>query len=98
MARWVCIFKDAPQMLVVRGERRALHLEYLKANEGRILIAGGLCEEEGEPPGGGLWVMEAPDRAAATRLVENDPYFVPQYRSYRLFVWNKALKDRTAIL
>lgn len=98
MARWVCIFEDAPQMLDVRAERRALHHAYLKANEGRILIAGGLSREDGLPPDGGLWVMEAADREEAKRIVESDPYFVPEFRSYRLFVWNKALKDRTATL
>ncbi|MEP9347461.1 YciI family protein [Xanthobacter sp. KR7-225] len=98
MARWVCIFEDTPQMLDIRVERRALHLAYLERNEGRILIAGGLSREDGEPPGGGLWVMEAADREEAKRIVENDPYFVPHCRSYRLFVWNKTLKDRTAVL
>jgi len=98
MARWACIFDDKPEMLAIRGERRPQHLAYLEAHFGRILISGGLSPDIGLPPEGGLWIVEAETRAEAVSLIENDPYFVPEFRSYRLFVWGKALKNRTAEL
>jgi len=30
--------------------------------------------------------------------VENDPYYVPEHRSYRLLTWGKALADKQAVL
>lgn len=92
MTRWVCIFDDTIEMLEVRQSKRALHLAYLLENARSILIAGGLSSEPGAAPTGGLWVMEAPDMAAAAAIVEADPYFDARYRRYTLHHWAKALK------
>jgi uncharacterized protein YciI len=96
--RWVAIFDDQPSMLAVRREREPLHLAYLRAHEGEILIAGGLREAPGGGFVGGLWVLEVESRERAVALVENDPYFVPACRSYRLLTWGKALADKEAVL
>lgn len=96
--RWVAIFDDKPGMLAVRQEREPLHLAYLLAHETEILIAGGLREAPGSGFVGGLWVLEVASRERAVALVENDPYFVPACRSYRLLTWGKALADKEAVL
>jgi len=96
--RWVAIFQDTPAMLAVRQEREALHFEYLREHESEILIAGGLREAPGSAFVGGLWVLDVPSKERAIGLVENDPYFVPTCRSYRLLSWGKANAEREVVL
>ena len=96
--RWIALFDDTPAMLAIRQEREPLHLAYLRQHQGEILIAGGLREAPGGGFVGGLWVMEVASRARAAELVENDPYYVPAHRSYRLLTWGKALAERQVIL
>jgi len=96
--RWVAIFDDTPGMLAIRHEREALHLAYLREHEDEILIAGGLRDAPGSTFVGGLWVLEVASRERAVALVENDPYFAPACRSYRLLCWGKALAEREVVL
>ncbi len=96
--RWIAFFDDQPQMLAVRKEREALHLMYLRQHENEILIAGGLREAPGSAFVGGLWALEVPSKERAVALIENDPYFVPALRSYRLFTWGKASGDKAVVL
>jgi hypothetical protein len=94
----VVIFEDKPEMLAVRRQREQAHLEYLREHESEIVIAGGLREEPGGTFVGGLWVLEVDSRARAIELIENDPYFVPEHRQYKLRVWGKAFSDRKVTL
>ncbi|SDN22289.1 YciI family protein [Polaromonas sp. JS666] len=96
--RWVAIFDDTPGMLAVRREREPLHLAYLRTHESEILAAGGLREAPGGGFVGGLWVLEVESRERAAELVENDPYYVPAHRNYRLLTWGKALADKQVVL
>ena len=98
MARWVVIFEDSAGMLDVRKRHGAEHLAYLDANKDKILIGGGLRPAPGEPFVGGLWVLEVADRAEAVRLIENDPYYRPEFRKYRVLAWGKAFEDRAVTL
>lgn len=96
--RWIAIFEDSPGMLAVRKAREALHLAYLGAHESEILIAGGCREAPGADYVGGLWVLEVASRERAVALIENDPYFEPAVRRYKLRVWGKAFADRDVLL
>lgn len=98
MTRWVVIFDDNPEMLDVRRKFGAQHLDYLRANSARILIGGGLRNAPGEPFVGGLWVVEADGRDEVVKLVENDPYYHPEFRSFKILTWGKALEDRATTL
>jgi len=91
MGRWVCVFDDAPEMLKVRAQRRTSHHAFLSENADRILRAGALCPDGGGAPTGGLWLLEVASREEAVRLIERDPYYEPQHRTYRLFEWKWAL-------
>lgn len=91
--RYVAIFNDSPEMLLIRKERAEQHIAYLKEHRNEILIGGGLREEPGGVFVGGLWIFEVESRERAVSLIENDPYFVPAYRAYRLLVWGKALPE-----
>lgn len=98
MARWVVIFEDSAGMLDVRQRHGAEHLAYLDANKDKILIGGGLRPTPGEPFVGGLWVLDVADRQEAIRLIENDPYYRPEFRKYRVLAWGNAFDDRAVTL
>jgi hypothetical protein len=91
--RYVAIFEDAPEMLLIRQARSEQHFAYLKEHRNEILIAGGLREEPGGVFVGGMWIFEVESRERAVSLIENDPYFESAYRTYRLLVWGKALPE-----
>jgi uncharacterized protein YciI len=98
MTRWVVIFDDTPEMLGVRRKFGTQHLDYLRANLTKILIGGGLRTAPGEPFVGGLWVVEADGLDEVVKLVENDPYYHPQFRTFKVLTWGKALEDRAITL
>ncbi len=91
--RYVAIFEDLPEMVLIRKARSEQHIAYLKQHRNEILIGGGLREEFGGVFVGGMWIFEVESRERAVTLIENDPYFVPVYRAYRLLVWGKALPE-----
>jgi len=42
--------------------------------------------------------MEVKDRNRAVELIENDPYYHPVHRNYKLYTWGKILEDETVEL
>lgn len=68
----VCL--DKPGQAQLRAEHRPAHLEYLKANERRILIVGPLLDEAGKAPLGSLLILDFDDLAAAQAFADDDPY------------------------
>lgn len=99
MTRWVVIFKDTADMLGVRAQSRLrdAHVAYVRAHP-ELLIGGGLKADPDSPFCGALWVVEAATRNEVEQLVRNDPFFVPEYRSFDVFTWGKILEDQAAVL
>ncbi len=99
MSKWVVIFTDSPEMLEVRAKKdlRDAHVAYAKDHP-VLLIGGGLKPAPGEDFCGALWVVEANSRTEIEELVQNDPFYVPEYRTFEIFTWGKILEDRAAIL
>ncbi|MDQ0510622.1 YciI family protein [Ancylobacter amanitiformis] len=64
---------DHPNALPVRLEARPLHLDYLRSITAHLVFAGPMLDTEGKPLGS-IIVYEAEDRAAAEKLVTEDPY------------------------
>lgn len=91
--RWVAIFTDGPGMPEVRRDRAPAHFDYLRRNSDKVRISGGLRDVPDGPLVGGLWVIETETREEALALIEADPYWAPECRSFRLLVWGKALGD-----
>jgi len=90
--RWVAIFTDRPGALAIREASAAAHFDYLEAHRDQIRLAGGVRDEPGGPPDGGLWILDnIRDRAEAVRLCEEDPFFRAGLRqSYVLKAWGFA--------
>lgn len=95
--RYVALFEDTPAMMAVRAAREAAHLAYLREHADEIRIAGGLREDAQGRFVGGLWVLEVSGRERAVELIESDPYFVPEHRSYRLLLWGKAFDEAVTL-
>jgi uncharacterized protein YciI len=96
--RLVAIFEDTPSMPDVRARLEPAHLDYLRANVGEIVLAGGLREQPGGGYVGGLWILEVASMQRAVALVQADPFYQAEARPYKLLVWGKALPDLQAVL
>lgn len=77
MALFVMIGRDGPRGAALRPQHRPAHLAGLQplADSGRVVHAGPLLDDAGEPCGS-LVVFEAPDLASARRVAASDPYVV----------------------
>jgi uncharacterized protein YciI len=58
----------------IRTENRPAHVDYLKSNLERIVLAGPMLSDDGEAMLGSVLVIEAADRAAAEAFAAGDPY------------------------
>ena len=99
MIRWAVIFKDKPEMLDIRAKKdlRDAHVAYAKEHP-ELLIGGGLKPSENEPFCGAMWIVETNTRDEVEKLIENDPFYYPDYRSYEIYTWGKILEDQSAVL
>ena len=66
-----CIDKPASRDL--RASTRPTHLEYLDRASDRILAAGPLLDDEGQPIGS-LLIIDFEDRKSAIQFAADDPY------------------------
>ncbi|MFM1814137.1 MAG: hypothetical protein RLZ98_832 [Pseudomonadota bacterium] len=73
-----------------RGAVRALHFEYVKALEasGKLMMAGPFIDEAtGQPNGYGMFILRVENRAAAEKILDDEPFTKEGYRTYRLAAW-----------
>ncbi|WP_420585412.1 YciI family protein [Ruegeria sp.] len=94
--RWAVIFRDTKDMLQIRARRdlRDAHVAYAKAHP-ELLIGGGLKPNSDEDFCGALWVVEADSKADVVALIEKDPFYVAEHRSFEIFSWGKLLEGQT---
>ena len=83
----VALFEDKIGMLEHRTNKANLHIEYLIKNNKEVLMAGGLRSEVNSHFEGGMWVMEVESFVQAEEIIKNDPYYISELRSYKLFAW-----------
>ena len=92
--RSIVLFEDEPEMMAHRAQYKQQHVDYVRLHQDEILVGGGLKQTEDSDFIGGLWITDVADKQRLINLVENDPYFHPQYRRYRVLKWGKVLEDR----
>ena len=96
---FAALFEDDPARLDVRREHMDAHLGYLDRCRRQILVGGSLRDEPDGDPEGGLWIIDAPNKAEARRLCEADPFWVHGLRrTVRIMHWSKAFADRTVAI
>ncbi len=66
--------KDKPGHQQTRLDNRPAHVEFLKANLDKIVIAGPLQTEDRQGMIGSMLVIDVPDRAALDAFLAADPY------------------------
>tara|TARA_R110000868_G_scaffold75153_4_gene217095 strand:+ start:1401 stop:1682 length:282 start_codon:yes stop_codon:yes gene_type:complete len=64
---------DKPDSLALRMANRDAHLKYW-ADSGVVKMGGPFSNDEGTVMNGSLLAIEVADRAAAEKLLANDPY------------------------
>lgn len=89
--RYIGILEESPEMVPMSEALEPAYLAFLEEHCAEIPMEGGLRDEHGGPYVGGLWVFEVTSRQRAEELIEADPYFQANPRTYRLLAWGKAL-------
>jgi hypothetical protein len=91
---FVVILTDRPNTAALRQQWLPAHLEWLK-QQTAVRQAGSLREQPDANPIGGCWVVEAPDSAAVSSLIESDPFWVNGLRqSVRVLHWSLVFPER----
>jgi uncharacterized protein YciI len=65
---------DKPDSLYIRLVNRDDHVEYVKSQSVKLLLAGPLMNDEAVDPMGTLLIVEADKRSDVESYAENDPY------------------------
>ncbi len=90
-AYWIVLFEDQPEMETHRRQNREAHLTFLKDHENRIKIAGGMRPMPGAPYCGDMWIVKGCNFDDVIDIVQKDPFYNPEYRSFRIFSWGKSI-------
>ncbi|MFJ4066178.1 YciI family protein [Pseudomonas sp. NPDC089996] len=95
---YVISFFDDPDVFEKKKELRAVHLEYVSANAGKIIASGGFFPDEDDFPVGGLIILDVENRQQAVEYIENDPFFVHRvFSDYKVDRWKKFVFDHKRV-
>jgi hypothetical protein len=95
MPLFAVLFEDDPALADEASRRHmADHLAFLERNAAAVRAAGPLRDAETGVPAGGLWLVEAEDRARVEALVREDPFWPTGLRrSVRVLAWRQVFAD-----
>jgi len=86
------IYADQPQRLPDRAAHMDAHLAFLSALGDRVVASGALRDAVDGVPHGGLWIVNAMNKAEVEAWVKEDPFWKAGLRkSIRISVWAKAV-------
>ncbi len=89
------IFEDYADKLEVRRALLPGHISWLDQHRAQVLVGGSLREAVDANPVGGLWIVEAADRAEIEELLQTDPFHIGGLRkSWAIRHWTKAFPDQ----
>lgn len=71
---FVALCLDKPESQPVRIANRAAHLDFLRAKSDCIEVCGPLLSDDGQSMIGSMLIVQADDRAAAEKILAEDPY------------------------
>ncbi|MDP3516257.1 MAG: YciI family protein [Pseudohongiella sp.] len=96
---FVVRFTDHADKRAVREENLELHISWLGARQGTILIAGSLRQEVNAIPVGGLWVVEAHSKEEVEALYKTDPFWLCGLRKdVEILHWSKAFPGQQVLV
>jgi uncharacterized protein YciI len=65
---------DKPNHTHVRSRVRPRHLEFLDANEDKLLACGAKLNDGGQLASGGIYLLDVDDRVMAEQFISHDPF------------------------
>lgn len=90
---FIVLFEDDPARSDQRAAHMEAHLAFLADHKTQIMAAGPLFEPEGAGAGG-MWIVDALDKAAVRWLVEADPFWPTGLRrSIRILAWRRVFAE-----
>ena len=90
---------DKSGQLELRAKLETGHRAYLDAQGATIVAAGAILHDNGSDQGGGVYVIEAADRAAAEAFIHADPFFkAGLFAHVEVLRWRKAYLDGKNVL
>jgi hypothetical protein len=85
------IYADHPERLPERTQHMPAHLVFLGAHPGRVIASGALRDSEDSAPHGGIWLINAENKAEVESFYQADPFWQAGLRkSVRVSHWAKA--------
>jgi uncharacterized protein len=82
---------DKPASGKIRDANRAAHVEYVKSQSVKLLLAGPLLADDNETSIGTLLVVDAPSRQLANDYANNDPYAKASlFKEVHVTAWKKT--------
>jgi uncharacterized protein YciI len=92
------LFTDKPDQGALRAANLQAHIDWVAQQQGVVLVAGSLRVEPGATPKGGLWIVEAPSKAAVMAVMATDPFYTCGLRQgIEVLHWSKALDQKVLV-
>jgi uncharacterized protein YciI len=66
--------QDRPDGATIRAAQREAHFAYLEEHKDILVLGGAMLAEDGKTRTGSVLIINVPDRAAADRFSENEPF------------------------
>ena len=86
------VYADQPERLTERAAHMDAHLAFLSSLGDRVVASGALRASPDSVPLGGLWIVNAANKAEVEAMTQADPFWRANLRkSVRISVWAKAV-------
>ncbi|MEJ8840455.1 YciI family protein [Ramlibacter sp. AN1133] len=92
------IFTDKLGHGQLRAQYLEAHVRWVAQHQDSVLVAGSLRAHPEDVPKGGLWIVEAPSKAAVQELMTSDPFYTCGLRrNVEVLHWSKALERKVLV-
>jgi uncharacterized protein YciI len=92
------LFTDKPDHGALRAGHLDAHVQWVADHQDSVLVAGSLRTDPDVVPKGGLWIVEAPSKAAVLDLMTTDPFHTCGLRQgVEVLHWSKALEKKVLV-
>jgi len=96
---YAILTQDKAGSAQLRADTRAVHIEYLTANQHLLLAAGALINDDGTGGNGGILIVDTEDRKEAERFINGDPFSkVGLFEKVTITRWRKAFFDKQKLI
>jgi len=91
---YIVVLQDKPDVQASREALMGDHLSWIGRNRSWLLLAGSMRPDRGQPPRGGLWVVDVGSKLEAEEKIKEDPFWRNNLRaSMEIYYWGMACSD-----